>query len=181
MRSGGGKAKGSAFERDVCKHLSLWLSAGLRDDLLWRSAMSGGRATIGLRQGLKRTAQAGDISAIDSLGEALLDVSVIECKAYKDLQAFRGMLGGAGHLKKFWLTNKILARKVNKYSILIARQNGLPTFIMLDNGCVSLFDLPTPLLTITPWACSVYLFDDFLACAAVPKKVLEFKPKRNRL
>ena len=49
MRKGGGKEKGSSFERLVCKRMSMWLSKGERDDLFWRSAMSGGRATVQLR------------------------------------------------------------------------------------------------------------------------------------
>lgn len=143
--------------------------------------MSGGRATIGLRKGNLRSSQIGDVSAIDALGERLLDYVVPECKAYRDLQAFRGFLGGAGVLKKFWFDNKVLARKGGKYSMLVARQNNLPIFVMLDKECIDLFNLPTPMITVTPWSCVIYLFDDFLQCASVPEKVVAFKLKRNRL
>jgi len=46
MRKGGGKAKGASFERDICRRLSLWVSAGKQEDVFWRSAMSGGRSTV---------------------------------------------------------------------------------------------------------------------------------------
>jgi hypothetical protein len=57
MRKGGGKQKGSQFERDVCRELSLWVSHGKQEDVYWRSAMSGGRSTVaalkGARSGLR--------------------------------------------------------------------------------------------------------------------------------
>ena len=37
MRSGGGKQKGSAFEREICKKLSLWFTENERDDIFFRS------------------------------------------------------------------------------------------------------------------------------------------------
>ena len=53
---------------------------------------------------------------------------------------------------------------------------------MLDNGCVSLtFDLPKPLLTIAPWACSrIFYLMIFSFVQQYFEKCLEFKPKRNR-
>ena len=40
-----GSKKGTPFEREICKEISLWWSWGQRDDLVWRTATSGGRAT----------------------------------------------------------------------------------------------------------------------------------------
>src|SRR5215216_6431446 len=38
--------KGPQWEREVCRALSLWVTNGERVDVFWRSAMSGGRATV---------------------------------------------------------------------------------------------------------------------------------------
>lgn len=77
--------KGSQFERDICKRLSLWWSSGNafaspRDDLFWRTAMSGGRATVRGRQGRETHGQYGDISATHPQGEELLKLVTIELK-----------------------------------------------------------------------------------------------------
>ena len=68
-----GKLKGGAFEREICVKLSKWVSYGERDDLFWRSAMSGGRQTVGFKKGINRKNQAGDITAIDPIGQKLID------------------------------------------------------------------------------------------------------------
>ena len=80
MRKGGGKEKGSAYERAICKRLSLYVSKGKRDDLFWRSAMSGGRATLQAKKGKKAQAQAGDITSIAAEGNKLTSTFMIECK-----------------------------------------------------------------------------------------------------
>ena len=79
-KSVNGKQKGSEFERYICKTLSGWASYGKRDDLYWRSAMSGGRATVQFKKNIKNTSQVADISCIDSAGEFLTDLCCIECK-----------------------------------------------------------------------------------------------------
>jgi len=102
MRPGGGKAKGAEFERSVCKRLSMWISRGKRDDLFWRSAMSGGRATIGKAAGADRSAQAGDVSAISDggpftdLAAAFVSCHIIECKTVKDYQLDAFLFEGRG-------------------------------------------------------------------------------------
>ena len=72
------KGKGSAFERDICKKLSLWWSDGKLDDVFYRTAGSGARATV---RGSKRTfGQYGDVQATDPIGQPLMDVCTIELK-----------------------------------------------------------------------------------------------------
>src|SRR3990167_9949174 len=121
MRDGGGKQKGSNFEREICKKLSLWISHGGRDDIFWRSAMSGGRTTVGLKKGIKRTSQAGDISSIDPIGNKLTDKYVVECKFYKNMQ-LQSMLFGKpkeNSIYEFWITLNNQAKKAGKYPLLI--------------------------------------------------------------
>lgn len=167
MRPGGGKAKGSAYERRVCKDLSLWLSNGKRDDLLWRSAMSGGRATIGGGKGLKRAAQAGDISGVDDAGIRFTTEFYVECKHLRDLQIDKFVICGTGVLSDVWLDAARKAKRVDKFPIVIAKQNRLPTiacllersvFMCIENGRQP-FRGPFVVDGV-----SIHLFDEMLEC-----------------
>lgn len=75
-----GRGKGSQFERDICRDLSRWWSNDRRDDLFWRSAQSGGRATFRRKKGAPTQGHYGDICATSKDGEALLDMLTIELK-----------------------------------------------------------------------------------------------------
>ncbi len=133
MKSGGGKSKGSQFERDVCKKLSNWISYDLRDDLFWRSAMSGGRATVGMKKGIVRSNQAGDITSIDPLGQNLIDTFVIECKFYKNIQLHSLLFGTPKNnsIFEFWRVLNEKASELNKDPMLIIKQNGMPTLLCI--------------------------------------------------
>jgi hypothetical protein len=70
--------KGGAFEREICKRLSLWWSGGKDDSLLWRTSGSGARAT---GRGNKRTTNAyGDITSTSKKSEPLIDLITFELK-----------------------------------------------------------------------------------------------------
>jgi hypothetical protein len=133
MRSKG-KQKGSAFERKICKQLSLWISAGKREDLFWRSAMSGGRATVGRKSGKDHAKHAGDITATDPEGHALTDAWYVECKTYKDLFIMAGMLSGTGLLAKFWRETCDQATHYKRMPMLIAHQNQQPTIVLVPTA-----------------------------------------------
>ena len=136
MRPGGSKAKGGSFERQVCKDLSLWLTRGRRNDIFWRSAMSGGRATVHQkgRKGRVRMAHvSGDICAVDPIGASFIDMFYIECKHYKDLGLMQLLMKSSGRLANFWLHTKTKAYAVKKLPMLIAKQNGVSTFCLLNN------------------------------------------------
>lgn len=79
-RSKNSKNKGNGFEREMCRKLSLWWSNGERDDLLWRSSNSGGRATMRSKKKKTTTGHYGDIAACDPCIQPLLDLCVIETK-----------------------------------------------------------------------------------------------------
>ena len=73
--------KGTPFEREICKLLSLWWSGGTRDDIFWRTDNSGGRAKFRKRRQNKDTyGQSGDIQAVDPIGQPLLDAFTCELK-----------------------------------------------------------------------------------------------------
>src|SRR4051794_4734956 len=101
MKKGGGKGKGSSYERYVCKVLSLWITNGEREDVFWRSAMSGGRATVQHRRGVS-VRQSGDICAVAPEGHVLTDTLYIECKHVKKLGLDSFLIKGTGPLANFW-------------------------------------------------------------------------------
>lgn len=76
--------KGGSFEREICKILSLWWTqenAVPRDDVFWRTAGSGARATTRRKSGKQTFGQCGDIQAVDqAVGQPLLDLISIELK-----------------------------------------------------------------------------------------------------
>ena len=77
----GGK-KGAAYERMIAVMFSLWISEGTREDLLWRTAMSGGRATVKRQRGRKADAQAGDLGSIDPMADWFTSTFLLELKRY---------------------------------------------------------------------------------------------------
>jgi hypothetical protein len=165
-----GKQKGSEFERQVAKKLSLWITHGIRDDCLWRSALSGGRATLQFKQGKKNKSQTGDLSSIDSLSQQFIDKFFIEIKFYKELGIESGFIKNQGILKSFWdkLVKDALAAEKNP--MLIARQNRLPTLLLLHKNGARLLNLhesillcePTKIAEFSQWPAEVYLFDELL-------------------
>ena len=75
-----GKGKGTEFERQICKDLSLWWSDGQREDIFWRSATSGARATVRSKVNKTTFGQYGDIQATDPIGQPLIELCNIELK-----------------------------------------------------------------------------------------------------
>ena len=134
MRAGGSSAKGASFERSVCRDLSLWITGNERDDIFWRTAMSGGRATIGLRTGKKRDAQAGDAQAIDSLGEAFMRTFSVECKHVKTLQLGQMVAKKSGKTVDFWRKHRLECRSFDREPFMVARENRYPTLLLLTEA-----------------------------------------------
>jgi hypothetical protein len=134
MKPGYGKQKGGSFEREICKKLSLWISNNERDDLYWRSAMSGGRASVQFKKGKINKTQLGDISSIDSEGEILTNNWVVECKSYKNLHVDSLIFGKPikDSIYGYWNTLYNLCVQTNKRPLLIAKQNGKPTLMLID-------------------------------------------------
>lgn len=162
MRKGGGKQKGSAFERTICKELSLWISNGEQKDIFWRSAMSGGRSTVAMKKGDKLSAQAGDISSIHKLGHIFIDIFMVECKSYKTLN-FESLVKGTGKLLEFWSKAKDEAARHDKLPILIGKQNNYPIVVCLDAEGVRRLALSS---RARLWVCGhnlyIVLWTDFL-------------------
>lgn len=81
MIVGGGKRKGTQFERKIAKELSLWWSDDKRDDIFWLTSGSGARATKRAKKGVKTKYQYGDLSVSDPLGKSFIDYFLIELKS----------------------------------------------------------------------------------------------------
>jgi hypothetical protein len=149
MRKGGGKQKGSAFEREISVDLSRWVSDGAMDDCFWRSSMSGGRSTIAAAKGKRLAAQAGDISCIHAVGQKFADKFFVECKFYADLN-YLGILSGTGNLVKFWAEAKKQAAIYNKQPLLVAKQNRMHAMACLTSCGAKQLDLRKRSLLIAP-------------------------------
>lgn len=138
MKPGGGKRKGASFERDTCKKLSLWVSGRKREDLFWRSAMSGGRATVAHKRGVKLNYQSGDICAVHPEGHVLTDFVYFECKHLKKF-TLDSLVCGGGALNKIWRETAKQAKQYGKIPVLIAQQNRWPTLFITSNDGVTWF------------------------------------------
>lgn len=183
-KKGRGKPKGNEFERDVCKALSLWISGGSRTDIFWRSALSGGRATQAFKSGVKHQTQVGDISAIDPLGQRLIGISIVECKAYNDLNIISGVIKDSGLLYGFWFELLDRCKKFGKAPLLIARQDYVPPLCIMDDFLLKAFGLSMDYASayLPRWEAYVVLFDCFLREAKVPQAGLRIvEPRRRRV
>lgn len=169
MKAGGSKAKGSSFERRVCKELSLWVSGGEHEDVFWRSAMSGGRATVASRRGVKLRRQAGDITATAPEGHVLTDRFYIEVKHVKALDFLSFFTRNTGSLAKYWKTAKREARRHGLLPMIIAKQNSLPTILMTTLGGVDqLTNLPNGTRHVKYGVVEVWRYEDVLAMTFDP-------------
>jgi hypothetical protein len=159
MKQGGGKGKGSAFEREVCKALSLWVSAGRKEDLFWRSAMSGGRATVAQRRGAL-VRQAGDICAVEQAGHSLTSAWYIECKFYKSIKFGEWLIRDTGPIKGWWEEARRNARKYGRDPMLIVKQNGWPTLVIARANHLAHWTAPQ--IRVDVKSCDVSLFADLM-------------------
>lgn len=75
-----GSKKGGQYEREICKKLSLWWTKNRSDDVFWRSASSGGRATNRKKQGKKTFGHHGDVCLTNPIGKPFLDLFCLEVK-----------------------------------------------------------------------------------------------------
>lgn len=73
-------AKGTEWERDCSRMLSLWCTGGERDDVIWRTSGSGSRHTARYKVGKDTYNQAGDLCATDPIAQFLFDFTLVECK-----------------------------------------------------------------------------------------------------
>lgn len=129
MRPGGGKAKGSGFERAICEKISLWLSHGERKDLMCRTVGSGGQFTAAINRGTQ-AGLAGDIRSQDPIAEQLCKSFVIECKFWRDLEMVK-FLDRQGELYAALEKVMLEGTTVKKSWMLVAKQNNRKELLFL--------------------------------------------------
>lgn len=134
MRKGGGGDKGAGFERDTCRFLSRWVTSGERDDVFWRSASSGGRATTLAMNGKFAEYHSSDIAPMHPLAFQLLEIFTVECKFYADLHLQDLPFDRRSNIAVFWEQAYRDAKRVSKRPMLIARQNRKPTLLGLNTA-----------------------------------------------
>lgn len=167
MRAGGGHAKGAQFERWVCKALSGWVSHGKLTDLFWRTAMSGGRATLARRKGV-RVRQSGDICSVSSEGHSFTSEWYVECKHYRNINLSGWALLNRGPLRGWWKTAVKNARQEGLKPMLIVKQNGWPVLVFTGEG--RLMWHTRPLMRIKSRGVDVSLFSDMVSERYTPWK-----------
>lgn len=133
MRKGGGKAKGSEFERRVAKELSLWLTVGKDSKQLIRSVLSGGwhgRQTEATTEGWR---QVGDLAPNGPAGEAFRRLYAIECKHRRsiDLLSLWTRTADKDSIFVWWDKLAQESAKAGVQPILIFRMNGRPIMVMM--------------------------------------------------
>lgn len=129
LRGGGSPGKGSDYERELCKRLSLWWTVGARDDVFWRCSGSGARAKVRGRQGADTAGQHGDVAATDPVGAPLIDVFTIEIKRGYSEYTFQDLIdrmaGGGVQEWEAWFRQAIESwEQAGSYSwMLITRRD----------------------------------------------------------
>src|SRR3990172_2537168 len=95
MKPGARKRKGSSFEREIARALSLWLTRGADQTQLIRSVLSGGWA--GRAKGF---GQVGDLAPNGPIGERFRRLYAVECKHQRDISLWQLWTGG--ELIEWW-------------------------------------------------------------------------------
>lgn len=132
--------KGPQFERDFCTDLSLWWTDGERDDVFWRTAGSGGRATSRSKRGKTTKNHYGDTLATDPIGQILLDTFLFELKrgysncSVQDIIDKKKNVQYIKWIDKVWKTCKEAGTK--SWVIVIRRNSRESVAIVPDNSFV---------------------------------------------
>lgn len=136
-----GKGKGSSFEREMCKVLSLWWSKGRRDDIYWRTAGSGARAKVRSKTKQTTFGQYGDIQATDPIGQPLIDLCTIELKRGYSTSTFADLLepptrddSKPGIFENFILQATMDSKNAKTpYWMLIVKRNRREAFVLIPS------------------------------------------------
>lgn len=125
MRIGGGQAKGSAFERQTGKELSLWLTGGERGDIMSRNVLSGGRFTLMTAAGKVSSHMPGDLMAASPLGFAFLSKYAVECKHHRTMPLLQYLVDpkAGGELGKIIALARKQASAIGLEFLVVFKQN----------------------------------------------------------
>lgn len=162
-----GKEKGNSFEREVSKLLSLFLSEGKEDDLLYRTASSGARYTSRKQRGKETRNQNGDITSINPKADDFINSVNIEVKHYKDIGLWSLFTGSSSSsILEFWKQVKRDSELTSKLPMLIVKQNYKPILFLTNetmyNILIGYFTYPKVQIRITDEIIYMYLLSDIL-------------------
>ncbi len=174
-----GPEKGGEFERLICRMFTKWLTGNERPEVLWRSATSGAKATQDAKAG-RQSKMGGDLVAIASEGQPLVDVFSIECKDRKSYGKIEGFFKEQGEVWQWWGQCVHDAEVSNREPLMVFKGNRTPIYIMY---CIDFFD-GYPLFTDHPpnrlikqegglRDIGIVLFEDWLGFYK-PKLLLEY-------
>jgi hypothetical protein len=126
-----GKAKGSSFEREVAKLLTLWVSGQSKELYYWRSPGSGMMAKLSNQKDM-----AGDIVPLKEEAKVLTNKFSIEIKTgYAEADLFKHLKQTKNEIvKSFWDQCIRDSRIANKYGILIFRKKGNQPIIGIEES-----------------------------------------------
>lgn len=132
-----GKAKGSGYERTICKMLTKWLTGKDKPYVWWRSPSSGALATI--------TAQnpnlSGDIISVLPEGHFLTDIFSIEIKAGYPKSSFHKFFKGVknNEILQFWEQSKKDCVQSKKQPMVIYKKDRQVPLIFFPDIIKSFF------------------------------------------
>ncbi len=118
-------AKGSAFERLVCRKLTEWITGSPTPEIFWRSATSGAKATQDRKAGRKSN-MGGDIVAVAPEGQQFINRYSIECKDRKTYGKLESIAEGWGPLLKWWVQCANDAKQTERLPLMIYKAKGTP-------------------------------------------------------
>ena len=129
-------AKGSSFERLVCRKLTEWITGSQTPEIFWRSATSGAKATQDRKVG-RASHMGGDIVAVNGAGRAFLDTFSVECKDRQSYGGLENLIVGKGELLKWWTQCAEDAQKSQRGPLLIYKALRTPIYVAyrLDQSC----------------------------------------------
>ncbi len=182
-------AKGGQFERDICRSLSLWWSGGKHDDLFWRTAGSGGRATVRRKKGKGTKGHAGDITNTSKHGAGFMRLVTLELKRGYNKNTLHDILdqgrANAQPMYETWFKQAEASRNIAKsdWWWLIVRRDKHDALLIAPHSFHDAFadSIPNPVGTIWKHSVNVYRFDAVLRTRKGKRLAKEMKYAiRNR-
>lgn len=159
-----GKSKGSSFERQIAKALSLYLTGGQSKTELIRSVLSGGWAPGILKQ-VEGWRQVGDLQPNGPLGEQFRSRYAVECKHQRKISLYDFWTKRSKDSLPGWWS------KICKDSfdagvkpMLVFRSNAMPIMVGMrpEDVPVTLDNCDVSYATVLPQAMTVLKFEDLI-------------------
>lgn len=122
--------KGSGWEREVARRLSLWISKGEDANLFERNVGSGGAFTMAARRGGVRGIP-GDLMSVHPQSYQFLQKFFVEAKFWRDLNLEAALWKKSGEFYKVIEFNEKQGKDSKRELIIIAKQNHKPPLLFM--------------------------------------------------